>query len=92
MFHHCEQCGFDFDREQGYWTGAMFVSSFLPMVLVAPVWFVLLFSGYSVVLSFSVTIVLLLVLVPLIFRYSRVIWLHMDYKFDAREKSAKRDA
>lgn len=83
MHHRCEHCGFDFDREQGYWTGAMFVSSFLPMFLVGPVWLALLLSGQSTLLIFSVTIILLVALIPPIFRYSRVIWLHMDYKFDS---------
>jgi uncharacterized protein (DUF983 family) len=89
MYHQCEHCGFNFDREQGYWTGAMFVSSFLPMILVGPVWVALLLTGQSFWLAFSVTIALLIVLTPLIFRYSRVIWLHMDYSFDVKEAQPK---
>jgi uncharacterized protein (DUF983 family) len=89
MYHQCEHCGFNFDREQGYWTGAMFVSSFLPMILVGPVWVALLLTGQSFWLAFSVTIALLIVLTPLIFRYSRVIWLHMDCSFDVKEAQPK---
>jgi len=86
MNRQCSECGFTFDREAGYWTGAMFVSSFLPMLLVGPVWAILVFTGQNIWLAFAITFILLMILIPVTFRYSRAIWLHTDYRLDAPQR------
>lgn len=75
----CPVCGIKFGREPGYFTGAMYISYTLGVVLLAALTLVIwLVSGWPlewVLLAAS------LALVPcgaLLFRYSRVIWLHLD--------------
>ena len=76
----CPHCGLVFEREEGYFLGAMYVSYALGGVLVAAAYFAAawLWPGLD-----SLTLCLLLMaaylpLMPLVYRYSRVIWLHLD--------------
>ena len=76
----CPVCGLLFQREEGYFLGAMYVSYFLSSFL-----YLILHVFWSVVRDdwFSYTTMLLamatfLPLVPLVFRYSRVVWIYLD--------------
>jgi len=77
----CPACGLAFQREEGYFLGAMYVSYVLGAVLVAAVFFsasalwpavppitlcLWIFAGY-------------IPLMPLVYRYSRIIWMHFDW-------------
>jgi hypothetical protein len=87
MHPSCPACGLRFEREPGYFTGAMYVSYALAVpvmaacaaavYLVAPHW------------SFEATVVaatlLFLPFVPAIFRFSRIIWIHLDQTVDPSE-------
>jgi len=78
----CPQCGADFEREQGYFLGAMYFSyGFGLLLLAAPIgWLIVMRSDRNTVLG--VAFLMLLALAPLLFRYSRVAWLHFDHLFD----------
>ncbi len=71
----CPVCGLRFLREAGYFLGAMYISYGLGVVTVLPVAIVL-----AVVMTIS-TLQTLLSL-PLFLRFSRVLWLHVDFAFD----------
>jgi uncharacterized protein (DUF983 family) len=78
----CPECGHKFEREPGYFTGAMYASYFLAI----PVLGLITLLIYSLFLrSWSLENVVLvaalpfLFLVPLVFRYSRVVWMHIDH-------------
>ena len=95
FFHlreRCPTCGFRFEREQGYWTGAMIVN-----IAVCELWFVILF-GLVVLPTFPAVPWRLLLgiglltngLLPVIFYpWSKTIWmafevlLHWDPTDDA---------
>jgi uncharacterized protein (DUF983 family) len=80
----CPACGLVFEREPGYFVGAMYVSyaMAIPAYLLAVLLLRVLFRRLSdlVVLAAGVPIVCLGS--PLLFRYSRVIWMHFDRTFD----------
>jgi uncharacterized protein (DUF983 family) len=81
MNETCPVCGHRFTREPGYFLGAMYVSYPLgAMVLGLFTWLLdaLFFSGRSLYVSILVALVPFLLFVPVIFRYSRVIWMHFD--------------
>lgn len=88
MHEECPRCGIRFEREPGYFVGAMYFGYFvglltlIPLVVLA---FVLDWNGWIAGILAQVQIILLL---PLLFRYSRVIWLHMDELIDPREGEA----
>ena len=81
MKSHCPVCEFKYEREEGYYTGAMFINWFFAVFLIGPVWVSMLLTGQSPWLTVIVTTVLLLLCTPLFFRYSRVLWLYFDFYF-----------
>lgn len=81
---HCPVCDLAFEREPGYFTGAMYASYFLGMVATTPVWLTLLMTGQSLALIVSVSLAEVVVLMPAFFHYSRIIWLHLDYLFNPK--------
>ncbi|OAI42484.1 hypothetical protein AYO38_03120 [bacterium SCGC AG-212-C10] len=82
MHPTCKVCGYRYEREFGYFYGAMYASWFLMMVTVIPVMLVLLFTGKSATLILGVTLPLIFIVAPLAYMYSRVIWMHIDTYFD----------
>jgi len=78
----CDRCGYRFEREPGYFTGAMYLSYAFGAIVTLPVWVPMLLAG--VWLPWIVTAVTaeLLLLAPLLFVSSRLVWMHIDCAFD----------
>src|SRR5262249_33437640 len=81
MYERCPECGMRFQRDQGYFLGAMYVSYPISAVLML----LGLFAGQLLLPEWrQETILLLIVLpcylfmVPLVFRYSRLGWIYFD--------------
>lgn len=88
MRESCPVCGTHFEREQGYWMGALYVSHALAMPTLAVLTLLCWLLGFgSVAHSFFLAIIAFLPASPAIFRYSRVIWMHLDQLIDPRPKS-----
>ena len=91
MWEHCPQCGFVFEREEGYFTGAMYASTLITLPLVFGIFGILwLFSSRTLLAAevlLLVTTLLTLPLIPLVFRYSRTLWLHFDWRFGPDRES-----
>ncbi len=84
MYPLCPCCQLKYEREQGYFVGAMYFSYGMALALYAPLVVVLVLGGISVnqcILTIGVTLPFL---VPLLFRYSRVLWMHFDQLLDPR--------
>ena len=79
----CPTCALVFEREPGYFTGAMYASYALGIFGTAPVWFAMLVKGQPLAAILVVSTVLVVLLMPVFFHYSRVMWLHWDYHFNA---------
>ena len=76
-------CGLRFERETGYWTGAMVASYALGIPVLALMVFAMwLATGRDLTVALLVGDVLFLAVVPFIWRYSRVVWLHLDWLID----------
>jgi hypothetical protein len=84
MRRECPVCALRFEREPGYFVGAMYASYILAVLLTAPVWLSLLLTGQSFGLIMAATFVAVMILVPILFHYSRVLWLHFDYIFNPK--------
>ena len=83
----CPVCGLVFERESGYFAGAMVVSYALAVpILAAMVIALITLGGLDVVVALIIGNTAYLVLVPFIFRYSRVVWLHLDWLIDPGER------
>jgi uncharacterized protein (DUF983 family) len=82
MNERCPVCSHVFIREQGYFQGAMYVSYGLALVTIFALTGItlLILPSHSEVLSLLIIIPIFLLLVPMIYRYSRVIWMHLFYR------------
>lgn len=84
MHKECPHCGVPFEREHGYYLNSMFVAYAAGFLVLIPSAILLALREVSVGL-FSIVIVAETVIIwPLIFRYSRAIWLHADQVLDPR--------
>lgn len=83
MPERCARCGLRFEREQGYFIGAMYVNYALTVGIVVSGYFLLerwahLSLTQQLLLWGSVSILFPL----LLFRHARVLWLSFDYLFN----------
>jgi len=76
----CPVCGLKFEREEGYFMGALYVSYAIAIVVLGLfmlAWHLLLPEldlEWDVLLAVAVYVPLM----PMVFRYARVIWMHFD--------------
>ncbi|MBI3625988.1 MAG: DUF983 domain-containing protein [Candidatus Rokubacteria bacterium] len=79
----CGGCGLKFEREQGYFVGAIYLNYAATVLVAVPGYFVL---DYLVGLSLVPQLLLwggFCIVFPLwFFRYSKSLWLSLDYFFD----------
>lgn len=81
MNQRCAVCGLRFEREPGYFYGAMYLSYALAFVL-SSYWIVLLVMGVNPIIVVLLPAIQIILMIPLTFRYSRVAWLAIDHAFD----------
>ncbi|MGO4884795.1 MAG: DUF983 domain-containing protein [Bryobacteraceae bacterium] len=85
MLDRCAVCGLKFEREPGYFLGAMYISyglSIAPvLLLVLLIWRL---SGWSYDWSVAAAFVAYLPFVPPVTRFARVVWMYLDQGFDPR--------
>ena len=76
----CPVCGLLFQREEGSFLGAMYVSYALSAAITAALYFALaaLLPGWNGIAVASLAILAYLPFVPAVFRYSRVLWVYYD--------------
>lgn len=87
MPHNCPVCNEDFERETGFYYGAMYVSYGLTVAFGVGVFLLVsVLLGYDVV-TFLVTFgVLQVVLMPVFYRMARLVWINLFVKY--KEKNA----
>ena len=83
MYERCAECGLKFEREQGYFLGAMYIGYGLGIgaiaLLAVLVWEV---TGWPLMKSVVGGIVLFVPLAPVLTWMSRVLWIWMDQGID----------
>jgi uncharacterized protein (DUF983 family) len=77
----CPDCGLLFEREEGYFLGAMYISYGMACLIVAAAYWgtVGLFPEWPAWCAPLVAVAILVPLVPVVTRYARVFWLYFDY-------------
>jgi uncharacterized protein (DUF983 family) len=80
----CPVCDLQFEREPGYFVAAMYISYALavPVVALLALAVHLAFAAWPVEAVIGAAALLSLPLAPSLFRYSRVLWMHLDRKID----------
>ncbi|MDE0031367.1 MAG: DUF983 domain-containing protein [Deltaproteobacteria bacterium] len=84
MNRRCPVCGLEFEREQGYFVGAMYFSYALAVAAVLPIIVAMLLLGFTAASIYIVSCLFLVVVSPFLFRYSRVLWIYLDQVIDPR--------
>jgi uncharacterized protein (DUF983 family) len=77
----CTICGHRFEREQGFFQGAMYVSWVMGVTYLAGLAVLaqlILVPRIGIVAAGLIVIIIHLVCIPAVFRYSRVIWAHLN--------------
>jgi uncharacterized protein (DUF983 family) len=84
MYERCPTCNLLFLRETGYFTGAMYFSYALgiPIIALFTLLVYLVSPRWKLWQDILLAWLLFLPLVPSIFRYSRVLWIHLDRYLD----------
>ena len=86
MPERCPVCGLYYEREHGYFVGAMAISYGLAIALVAIIFFgVLALTRWAVEWVLVVSGLAFLPLAPLCLRYSRAVWIYLDRRIDPHD-------
>ncbi len=80
----CPICGLLFQREEGYFFGAMYISYAVSVAILAAIFFPLaaLLPNWNSLAVALLATALYLPLTPFLFRYSRVLWIYLDRTID----------
>lgn len=87
----CPSCGENFERETGFYYGSMYINYGLTVILGLS-WFVILyllfgFNAMGFLISYTI---LLLVLMPIVYRTGRLLWINIFVKYDRSIAEAKK--
>jgi uncharacterized protein (DUF983 family) len=81
--HNCSECHLRFEREPGYFLGAIYVNYAVTVILALAGYFITArFAGLSLPAQIALWGTFVLVFPLWFFRYSRSIWLALDYFVD----------
>jgi hypothetical protein len=87
MCERCTVCDLKFQREEGYFLGAMYISFGLALVIISLIAVLLwVMTGWWITKDMIWAVVLFLPLAPAISLFARVLWIYLDQTFDP-EKS-----
>ena len=83
----CSVCDLKFQREEGYFLGAMYISFGLAVVVIALIAAVLwTVTGWWITNDTIWAVVLFLPLAPTISLFARVLWIYLDQAIDPEEQ------
>jgi uncharacterized protein (DUF983 family) len=83
MSSRCPVCALRFQREEGYFLGAMYISFGLALVIIALIAVLLwAITGWWITKAVIWAVVLFLPLAPGISLFARVLWIYLDQAFD----------
>ena len=82
MFTHCAVCDLKFERESGYFIGAMYINYGATVLTAFPSYF--LFEKFTAIpfyVNLSIWALFSAIFPVLFYRYSKSLWLNLDYIF-----------
>jgi hypothetical protein len=86
MWERCPNCGLKFEREQGYFLGAMYIRYGLALITIVALALLLWAStAWSLQRITLWAILLFLPLAPTVTLFSRVLWIYLDRTIDPGE-------
>lgn len=91
MHEKCSHCGTKYSIEPSFFYGAMYVSYGLGVAFAVAAFIVsFIFFGSTLMTSFIAIVITLIVMMPVIMRLARNIWINMFISFDKNYKEHKK--
>lgn len=88
MHDNCTECGQDFQMEPGFYWGAMYIGYMLSSAyMLTSTFFYILMFGWSIGLSFTIMIIGGIIILPVIARLARVIWINIYVGYKPKQLS-----
>jgi uncharacterized protein (DUF983 family) len=92
MYETCPVCTFRYEREQGYFVGAIYVNFALAVVLgLVPVVVADVVWGLTIGQQLAIAVPLMILVPVVCFRWSRSLWLAIDYFVTSFDDRAMRE-
>ena len=91
MKHSCDKCELDYEREPGYYYGAMYVSYALGVAVFVTIWASCnwFFDNVGVWTQISLVLIALIGLGPYLYALSKVIWANFFFSYKANATSSR---
>lgn len=93
LHEHCNKCDLKYEMEPGFYQGAMYVSYALGVALFVTLWvsFNLFFPWMSTGLQVTIVAVSSIVLTPLMYALSKIIWANFFISYDKSSLDSKKN-
>ena len=79
----CSKCGMLFEREQGYFVGAVYVNVMVTLFLIVSTYLITMIVAPDYDSGVQIVLFVMALAIPLsLFRHARSIWLALDYFID----------
>lgn len=89
MWPQCPNCGLKYEREAGYFLGAMYISYGLGLIAIVGIGLLLwAFTDLTLLRIIFWASLLFLPLAPTITLFSRVLWIYLDQAIDPERSTA----
>lgn len=86
MYANCRHCGLKFEREQGYFIGAMYINYAATVAIAVPGFFLLdVCTSMNINQQLALWVPFAVVFPLMFFHHSRSLWLVFDYFFNPAE-------
>jgi len=83
MHSNCRQCGLQFEREQGYFVGAIYINYAATVAIAVPGFFLLdAFTAMTINQQLALWVPFAVIFPLLFFHHSRSLWLALDHLFN----------
>ncbi|HEX6438674.1 MAG TPA: DUF983 domain-containing protein [Candidatus Binatia bacterium] len=87
MHTTCPHCGLVFEREQGYFIGAIYINYAATVLIAVPGFFIMsIFTNLTIDQQLWIWISFAVIFPLLFFHHSRSLWLVLDHIFNPPEK------
>ena len=92
MNSECLHCGLVFEREQGYFVGAIYINVIVTEALLGGFYLISIATGFLADQLTDTVLFTLAVILPLLFfRHARSMWLSIDYAVDPPKSANERN-
>lgn len=93
IHEHCSECGLRYAKEPGFYYGAMYVAYAIGVALFVTLWtsFNLFLPWVSIGVQIFVIVAATIVLSPLVYALSKIIWANMFISYDKKACELHKD-